>query len=58
MDKALDNAVTVLIACLTLVSKDMHTVSSRPCETCRKISDVLEAPFGCYAYQEKRRKKD
>ena len=38
---------------MDMISKDMHTVSSRPCETCRFISRALDKPFGCYAYQKK-----
>ena len=38
---------------LDLVSADMHTVSTRPCPTCRTLSKAIGKPFGCYAYQAK-----
>lgn len=40
-----------LKAALRLVGRDMHNTSNRPCATCRKVSEVLGEPFGCYAYQ-------
>lgn len=42
------------IEALRLISKDMHTTSSRPCTTCKFISNVMGEPFGCYEYQSKR----
>ena len=36
---------------LRLVSKDMHTVGSRPCSTCQFATNVLNEPFGCTAAQ-------
>lgn len=33
-----------------MVSADMHAVSSRPCETCRRVSKAIDKPFGCYAW--------
>ena len=45
----------LLEAALDVVSKDMHSVSSRPCETCRFVSNALGQPFGCYAFQDKKK---
>ena len=36
---------------LESVSRDMHNTSMRPCGTCRKVTEVTGAPFGCMAYQ-------
>lgn len=35
------------------LSVDMHMASTRPCQTCRKISDALGKPFGCEAMRMK-----
>jgi len=44
---------TLLNQALDLMSQDMHTVSSRPCETCKFISKVWGQPFGCYKFQKR-----
>ncbi|MGD2065597.1 MAG: hypothetical protein PVI43_00320 [Candidatus Bathyarchaeota archaeon] len=43
-----------LIEAIKVLSVDMHTVSTRPCSTCKAMSEALGEPFGCYAYQAKR----
>lgn len=45
-DSALREAIRVL-------SKDMHTASTRPCSTCQLVSNALGEPFGCVARAEK-----
>lgn len=42
--------VQELLEALDQLSEDMHMVSRRPCETCKKMSDAPEKPFGCYEY--------
>ena len=44
---------TLLNQTLEMMSNDMHTVSSRPCPTCKFISKVLGQPFGCYKFQKR-----
>jgi hypothetical protein len=47
---------TELLTALTQLSLDMHTVSNRPCDTCKKITEAVGFPFGCYEYQAKVKK--
>jgi len=44
---------TLLNQTLEMMSNDMHTVSSRPCQTCKFISNVLGQPYGCYKFQKR-----
>ncbi len=44
---------TLLNQTLEIMSNDMHTVSSRPCQTCKVISNILGKPFGCYKFQKR-----
>lgn len=30
-----------------IISKDMHTSSYRPCDTCQLITKIIDKPFGC-----------
>jgi hypothetical protein len=36
---------------LDAISLDMHQTSTRPCPTCKSISDTLGEPFGCRRYR-------
>lgn len=33
------------------ISLDMHGASTRPCPTCRLVTNVIGRPFGCYEFQ-------
>lgn len=44
--KAKDNVAT-LRAALIVLSTDMHNPSTRPCSTCKKVSDALGELAGC-----------
>lgn len=49
-------AAGVLLDAITdAVFKDPHQWSDRPCETCRVISVIVNKPFGCYKYQERKK---
>lgn len=37
---------------LRSLSADMHQGSTRPCKTCRDLTEKLGWPFGCYERQE------
>jgi len=37
------------------ISEDMHPAGSRPCSTCRLVTNVIGQPFGCYAYQARKK---
>ena len=41
---------------LELIHNDMHVPSTRPCSTCREISDIFGHSFGCVAKAEQRAK--
>lgn len=41
---------------LKVLSRDMHVVSTRPCDTCRMVSAALGEPFGCSARAERLKK--
>ena len=56
VDKILDQPKALADA-VRLLSKDMHTVSTRPCETCALVTNVLGEPFGCVARAIQRKKK-
>ncbi len=36
-------------AAFRLIEEDPHQWSSRPCQTCRAISNLIGRPFGCSA---------
>lgn len=38
----------ISVELLDELSMDMHNVSNRPCDTCKKISWAIGKPFGCY----------
>ncbi len=38
-----------------LLSTDMHYASMRPCRSCKAMTDALGEPYGCYAYQNRRK---
>ncbi len=38
---------------LRALSTDMHNTSTRPCKTCRDLTEKLGWPFGCYERQER-----
>lgn len=40
---------------LKAASADMHHPSDRLCETCQRATKALGEPFGCYAWQAKRK---
>lgn len=42
---------------LRSLSTDMHMTSSRPCETCRDLTEKLGWKFGCYEWQEAQRQR-
>lgn len=42
---------------LRLLQDDPHQWSDRPCATCKSISSIIGADFGCYLYAERRRKR-
>ncbi len=46
-----------LYGLLRNLSTDMHMVSSRPCKTCKDLTEKLSWPFGCYEYHEKRKQR-
>ena len=39
---------------LAVLSQDMHTKSTRPCDTCLGVSKEMGLYFGCYALIEKK----
>lgn len=43
-----------LLTAIRACSEDMHLPTTRPCETCRKMTELLEEPYGCYWYRSKR----
>ena len=45
-------------AVLSLLQKDPHQWSARPCGTCRTISGLIGKPFGCYEYRRRKEDKD
>ena len=50
-------ASNILIdAVLDIIQKDSHQWSMRPCQSCQTISSIIGKPFGCYKYQEQRKK--
>lgn len=38
-----------------LIYENPHQWSHEPCETCRAVSVILGAPFGCYRLQAEKR---
>jgi len=46
-----------LKAAIMEMSIDMHHPSMRPCGTCRKITELVGEPFGCYAWQARKGKE-
>lgn len=46
----LEEKPSALIESLRMLSKDMHAAGTRPCATCRIISNIIDEPFGCEYY--------
>ena len=44
--------LSLLKEAIKLVSLDMHTTSTRPCNTCAFVTNALGEPFGCYQFQD------
>jgi hypothetical protein len=47
IEKKLDKPNETLLNAFDIISKDMHSTSSRPCESCILITKVIGKPFGC-----------
>ena len=47
-------ARVLLKAVLRSIEADPHQWSTRPCETCRFVSAIIERPFGCSAKAQRR----
>lgn len=45
---------SILKQAIRVLCMDMHSASSRPCETCRLVSNALGEPFGCEARNNRR----
>jgi len=45
----------VMEAALSIIQADPHVWSSRPCSTCRVISEMVGRPFGCILYARQRK---
>ena len=61
MENKAENLVKVaanilMEAVLGIIQNDSHQWSMRPCQSCRTISSIIGEPFGCYKYQEQRKK--
>ena len=44
-------ALVIAKAALKLFVADQHCWSTRPCTTCRSISDMIGEPFGCIKFR-------
>ncbi len=56
IDDVIKAAVKVITEpMLRLLQDDPHQWSDRPCPTCRPISSMIGADFGCSLYAERRR---
>ena len=52
-------AVSIIMkSVIEIIGIDGHQWSDRPCQTCRAVSGLIGEPFGCYWYQEKKRRKE
>ncbi len=59
-DKELKQAIRIQVdllmdAVVDTIGADGHGWSDRPCQTCKAVSSLIDRPFGCYWYQEKRK---
>ena len=43
------------IEAFNAISADMHAASTRPCPTCRLVTNVIGLPFGCYEFQARKK---
>ena len=46
VDEAVEQTATAILGAYGI---DGHVFGSRPCPTCRKMTEILGAPFGCVA---------
>ena len=54
-ERVIKAAINVVMASvLNVLQNDPHQWSTRPCATCRTITDVTGQKFGCYLYAERR----
>ncbi|KKL19139.1 hypothetical protein LCGC14_2468450 [marine sediment metagenome] len=51
-------ALVIARAALNLFAVDQHRWSDRPCPTCRQITAMIGEPWGCYAYQLRKKSTD
>ncbi len=59
-EKKLIQASVTLVAksALSLFVNDRHRWSTRPCATCRAISELLDEPWGCSLYAIQKRTEE
>lgn len=47
-EKIIQAAARVLLnTVIDLIEGDPHQFGTRPCQTCRAISSIIDEPFGC-----------
>lgn len=52
-----DAAQIIARVALDLIDKDGHVFGSRPCSTCRTITNLINKEFGCVRYASARKNK-
>lgn len=58
IERSAKAAVSIIMkSVVDIISVDGHSWSDRPCQTCRAVSGLIGEPFGCYWYQEQKKKR-
>lgn len=46
----------IMDSVIGIIGMDGHSWSSRPCQTCLAVTGLIGRPFGCYWYQENKKR--
>jgi len=58
IQEVLQAAVDLFVsAILNIIQRDPHQWSTRPCQSCRTISSLINRPFGCILYRMQKEKE-
>ena len=58
IEHAIKASVSVIMdAVIEVIGVDGHQWSDRPCQTCQAVSSLIGKPYGCYWYQQRKKRE-